>query len=142
VRIPGGFGFPFGVAAGVGATALTVAVGATAHPVRSLVALVAVVDASAVLTTLGATAATAAFCWCLQAGFVLGRQGDLVFTAESGRDALVLALSAVAAAGFAAAIRAARRRADTRPVARIPEQRRGGAVTGAAAQPALARQRD
>jgi hypothetical protein len=106
--VPGGFGFPFGVALAVVAAFGAVAAGAAGQPVLSLVAMVAVVDVIALASTTGATLATAAVCWSLQAGFVLGRHGDLVFTAQSGHDALVLGLSALAGIAFASTVRATR----------------------------------
>jgi len=106
--VPAGFGFPLGMALGVAATVLSVAAGATSVPTISLVAMVAVVDATAMVTTVRATLATAAVCWALHAGFVLGRYGGLAFTPQAGHAALVLGLCALTGLGFAAILRAAR----------------------------------
>jgi hypothetical protein len=106
--MPGGVGFPFGVVLGVATTAVAVALGATSQPILSVIALVAVVDITAMTTTVTATAATTAVCWCLHAGFVLGRHGDLVFTPQSRGDAVVLVLCALAGLALASTIRAAR----------------------------------
>jgi hypothetical protein len=106
--MPGGFGLPLGFVLGIAATVLAVAAGATNHPVLSVIVLVAVVDSLAMVTTVAATMATAALCWCLHAGFVLGRHGELVFTAQSRHDALVLGLCALAGLLFASTLRAAR----------------------------------
>jgi hypothetical protein len=106
--MPGGFGFPLGFALGIAATALALALGAAAQPILSVVAMVAVVDFTAMVTTVGATLATAAVCWCLHAGFVLGQHGELVFTAQARGDAIVLVVSALAVLAFASTVRAAR----------------------------------
>jgi len=62
---------------------------------------------------------TAATCWALYAGFVLGRAGQLVLTEPSGRALLVLLVTAVVATALGAAARlafaAARRRPDNHP---------------------------
>jgi hypothetical protein len=106
--VPAGFGFPFGVALAVVAAFGAVGVGAVGHPILSLVAVVAVVDVIAVLSTAGAALATAVVCWCVHAGFVLGRRGELAFTAQSRHDALVLVLCGLAGIVFASTLRAAR----------------------------------
>ena len=121
--VPGRFGFPLGVALGVIATVLALAIGARAQPVLLLLLMVAVVDAAAMLTTVRATLATTAVCWCLHAGVVLGEGSRLAFTPRSGRDALVLLLVALSALGFASMIRSVRPQPD--PVPYIPEQRQG-----------------
>lgn len=134
--VPGGFGFPFGVVLAVAAAFLVVAVGATGQPVLSVVAMVAVVDVIAVLSTARATLATAAVCWCLHAGFVLGRQGELAFTAQSRHDALVLLFCALGGILFSSMVRAARaplhEREYDRNVPAIPVQqpRRAAQLTG------------
>ncbi|WP_158264158.1 hypothetical protein [Amycolatopsis sp. CA-126428] len=90
------------------ATVLSVAAGAPSVPIISLVAMVAVVDATAMVTTVRATLATATVCWALHVGFVLGRHGELAFTPQAGRAAVVLGLCALTALGFASTLRAAR----------------------------------
>ncbi|MCP3805077.1 hypothetical protein NLX83_38010 [Allokutzneria sp. A3M-2-11 16] len=128
--LPGAFAFPAGVVAGVGATALLVASGATGQPVLSLLAMVAVVDTVAMMSTVRATAATAVVCWALHAGFVLGHHGELAFTARAGTDAIALVLCAVTALAFAAALRLARtplhERAPGPGTPVVPAQRRPG----------------
>ncbi|HEX6339917.1 hypothetical protein [Umezawaea sp.] len=106
--MPGGFGFPLGAVLGVTATALAVTVGATGQPILSVLALVAVVDLIALLSSVGATLATAVVCWCLHAGFVLGRHGELAFTPQSRGDAAVLLLCALTGLALASTIRATR----------------------------------
>ncbi|WP_162788267.1 hypothetical protein [Amycolatopsis albispora] len=106
--VPAGFGFPLGVVLGAAGTALAVAVGAKEAPVVSLVAMVVVVDATAMVTAARAAVATAAVCWALHSGFVLGEHAELTFTAESGRAAAVLALCVLTASGFASLLRSVR----------------------------------
>ena len=127
--VPAGFGFPLGVALGTAAMVLSVAAGATSVPIISLVAMVVVVDAVAMVTTVRATLATAVVCWALHAGFVLGRRGELVFTAQSGHAALVLGLCALTALGFASILRTARvplhEREDDPRAPNVPLPRQG-----------------
>ena len=103
--VPGTFGFPVGFASGIVATILMVAGGATRHPMWSVIALAAVVAGVSAVSTLAASASTAAVCWCLHDGFVLGRQGALISTAASGQAAVVLALTAVVVLAVAAMVR-------------------------------------
>ncbi|WP_158853900.1 hypothetical protein [Saccharothrix deserti] len=123
--VPAGFGFPLGVALGVAATLVSVGVGATRTPTVSLVAMAAVVDVIAMVTTVRATLATAAVCWALHAGFVLGRHGELALVPRSGHAALVLALCAFTALGFASTLRAVRALLHEREQPRIPGPREG-----------------
>ena len=102
-----GFAFPLGFALGIVGTALSVSVGATGWPVVSVVVLVVVTDVVAVVSTAWPTLATAVVCWCLHSGFVLGRAGELAFSAQSWHDALVLMVNAVVASVVVATIRAA-----------------------------------
>ncbi|NUT50478.1 MAG: hypothetical protein HOV94_24695 [Saccharothrix sp.] len=102
MRTPGGLGSALAVAV----TFLVVAAGATRQPVLSVVALVAVVDLIALISTPVATVATAAVCWCLHSGFVLGRLGELAFTGQSRHDALVLAGCALGGILLASTLRA------------------------------------
>ena len=103
-RLPGGFGFPLGFLASVVVTTGAVAAGATRHPTLAVLALAGVTIAIAAVSTSGATVGTAAVCWAMHAGFVLGRHGDLAFTARSTKDAVVLGAVAVIAA-LAAGVR-------------------------------------
>lgn len=93
--VPGAFGFPLGFVAAIGATLIAVAAGATGHPVRSVVVLAVAVAGVSAVTTLRAAVASAVIGWALHDGFVLGRQGDLVFTAGAGVAAAVLVATAV-----------------------------------------------
>jgi hypothetical protein len=87
-----GFGFLFGIAGGIAASSLALAGGASEQPVISVVLLVVVIDAVAVLSTMSATFATAAICWALHVWLVVGH--------PAGHDALVFALNALGAAVF------------------------------------------
>ena len=125
--VPGGLAFPAGTALAVAVTFLVVADGATSQPVISVVGLVAVVDLVAVLSTAPATLATAVVCWCLHAGFVLGRFGELTFSRQSGHDALVFAGCALGGVLLMSTLRAAvapAREHEAR-VPAIPRQRPG-----------------
>jgi hypothetical protein len=106
VPVPGGFGFPLGVALGVLVTFAAVATGATGHPERAVVGLAVAVALTATVTTAAATLGTALICWLLLAGFVTGREGQLGLTAQSGRAAVALAVTAI---GCVVVVAAARR---------------------------------
>ncbi|MEV6238635.1 hypothetical protein [Lentzea sp. NPDC051838] len=88
--MPFGIGFPLGAVLACATTFLVVVSGAASQPVLSVLALAAVIGFIAVTSTISATLATAAVAWCLHAGFVLGRLGDLELSARSAHDALVL----------------------------------------------------
>ncbi|USX53912.1 hypothetical protein [Lentzea sp. HUAS12] len=105
--VPGGFAFFSGSALAAVVVLLLVAVGVRSEPVLSVVALVAVVDLVAVTSRAWAALATVVVCWCLHSGFVLGRLGDLTFTARSGHDALVLGGCALGAVLLVSTLRAA-----------------------------------
>lgn len=96
--LPRGFGFPLGLVVGILVTAAAIAAGATSHPAESLIALTVAVAVVSAITTAGAALGTALVCWALDSGFVLGRQGDLVFTGAALQAAAVLVLTAVAVA--------------------------------------------
>jgi hypothetical protein len=100
-----GFGFPLGFCGAVAAALAAVAAGATGHHAYSLLALAAVVAVVAAKASLRAAFGTAAVAWGLQAGFVIGRAGQVVFDAESARDAAVF-LGAGLAAGAWVLLRA------------------------------------
>lgn len=123
--VPGGFGFPLGFAAGIVATGLAVASGATGHPAWSVGLLALTVAVVSALTSTPAALGTALVCWCLHDGFVLGRRGDLVLTSASARAAAVLLLAALAAVAIATAVRLRRLGQAGRmvPVVRIPAPR-------------------
>lgn len=123
--VPGGFGFALGFLAGIVATTVVVAAGATGHPGWSVAALAVAVAGVSGVTTPSAAIATAMVCWCLHDGFVLGRYGDLVFTAGSAGSAVVLLSAAVIALVAASAVRTARDRRVMVANARwrIPAQR-------------------
>lgn len=111
IFLPGGFGFPLGFGAGIGVTMVAVAAGAASHHVWSVLALAATTAAVSSVTTVPAALATAAACWCLHSGFVLGRYGQLVFT----REALEAAALFVVAALLAVTVRPEPRPARGRP---------------------------
>jgi hypothetical protein len=113
----GGFGFPSGCVAAVAAVIAARVAGPS--PWYALVTLGLVVLATARWTTALAAFGVAVVAWALDAGFVLGRLGTLVFDAASAWSALVLALAL--ALGLLAAFL-------TRPPVRIPAPRRPGAV--------------
>ncbi|ANZ35885.1 hypothetical protein BBK82_07100 [Lentzea guizhouensis] len=73
----------------------------------SVIAMVAVVNLVAMTSRAWAALATAAVCWCLHSGFVLGSLGVLTFTARSGHDALVIAGCALGAILLVSTLRAA-----------------------------------
>jgi hypothetical protein len=133
--VPGAFAFFLGAALAAAMTFGLVAAGARSQPVMSVVGLVAVVDLVAVFSTAGATLATAALCWCLHSGFVLGRLGELTFTAKSGHDALVLAGCALGGILLVSTLRAAtaplHEREYDKNVPAIPGQRAPRALTPA-----------
>ncbi|MTD56229.1 hypothetical protein [Amycolatopsis pithecellobii] len=107
--VSGRFGFPLGFAAGIGATILMVAAGATARPGWSVAMLVVVVAGIAALSTPAAAFGTAVLAWCLHDGFVLGRHGNLVFTPAAGAVAAIFAGAALVAITIAALVRLSRR---------------------------------
>jgi hypothetical protein len=111
--VPGAFGFPLGAAAATLVTIAAVAAGATDHPAAAMIALAVCVAAVAVVTTPAATLGTAAVCWLLQAGFVVGREGAVSVTTRSGREAAVLAAVAVGAIAVTGAVRLLRSRYAT-----------------------------
>jgi hypothetical protein len=80
---------------GIAATMLVVATGATSQPVLSVIAMVAVVNLIALISTWWAALGTAVVCWFLHDGFVLGRHGDLALTGQAGHDALVIGFDAL-----------------------------------------------
>ncbi len=123
--VRGGFGLPLGVALGIVVTFAAVAAGATGHPERAVIGLAVAVALTAGLTTVAATLGTAVICWFLLAGFVVGREGQVSFAAQSDRAAAVLAGTAIGCAAVVALIRWAwpRLRATTGvPTAPSPRQ--------------------
>jgi hypothetical protein len=109
-----GFGYPLGFVGAVAATVISVAAGAAGHHVYAAVALTLVVAGVAATTSLRAALGTAVVAWGLQAGFVIGRIGRLVFDAESARDAVVFTAAGLLVGGVAAALHTAR--AHTAPL--------------------------
>lgn len=119
--VPGAFGFPLGFVATIGATLIAVAVGATGYPIRSVVLLAVAVAAVSAVTTLRAAVVTAVFGWGLHDGFVLGRQGDLVFTVNAGVALAILVATAVTVVAVAGAVRIALARQPAQaPVLPVP----------------------
>jgi hypothetical protein len=108
-------GYPVGFVAGIAVTTAAVAAHGSGHPWWTFTAVAGAAAAVAAGATLRAGLATAAFCWALYAGFVLGRHGELALTGESLRAALLLAAIATLAVAVATAVRARGRVA--RPVA-------------------------
>lgn len=106
----GWVGYPLGFVTAVTVTNVTVAAHATSHPLWSVAALAVTAAAIAALTTLPAALATAAVCWMLHAGFVLGRHGDLELSPASAATAALLAAVTVVAYGAGVAARAGLRR--------------------------------
>lgn len=103
--VPGGFGLPLGFTAGIFVTTVAVAAGATSRPGWSVAALAVTVAGVSAVTTPAAALGTAAVCWCVHDGFVLGRRGDLVFTAASAEAAALLIATALAVVALAALVR-------------------------------------
>ncbi|MFI7117355.1 hypothetical protein [Amycolatopsis sp. NPDC049868] len=85
--------YPLGFAGALAAAFLARAGDGSPQPLVSVVLMVAVIDAVALLGTARAAFATAAICWILHSWLVLGH--------PSGHDALVFALNALGATGFA-----------------------------------------
>lgn len=95
---------PLGFAGALAAVFLAQAGSVSPQPFVSMLLIVAVIDAVALFSTARATFATATICWVLHSWLVLGQ--------PSGHDALVFALNALGATGFAFLSRDARRRGD------------------------------
>ncbi|AIG76098.1 Putative membrane protein [Amycolatopsis japonica] len=91
--------YPLGFA-GAPAAAFLARAGGSPQPLVSVLLMVAVIDAIALLGTARAAFVTATICWLLHSWLVLGH--------PSGRDALVFALNSLGATGFAALSRNAR----------------------------------
>lgn len=121
----GWVGYPLGFVAAVAVTIVTVAAHATVHPLWSVVALTVTAAAVATVTTLPAALATAAVCWMLHAGFVLGRHGDLQLSTASAAVAALLAVVTVVAHGAGVVGRRA-----VAPAGRLPHD--GGSQAPAA----------
>ena len=117
-----------GVVLGIAATTLVVAVGANSQPVLSVIAMVAVVNLIALISTWRAALATAVVCWFLHDGFVLGRHGDLALIGQAGHDALVIGFDALGVLLLVSLLRAAlapmlHRRDGDSSAPRLPVQR-------------------
>lgn len=97
-------GFPLGFAGALAAAFLARAGSVSPQPFFSVILMVAVIDAVALCSTARAAFATTAVCWILHSWLVLGH--------PSGHDALVFALNALGATGFAFLSREAWRRGD------------------------------
>lgn len=114
----GGFGFPFGCVAAVGALIAADVAGATGQPWYALVTLGAVVLLTAFRSSVTAAIGVAVVAWALDSGFVLGRAGELAFDAASALAAAVLGVAVLAGLLAAVVARLPRR------VVRIPAPRR------------------
>lgn len=121
--VSGWAGYPLGFSAATLVTIGAVATHATSHPERALIPLAVAAAAIATVTSLRAAIATAAVCWALHTGFVLGRHGDLALAAPSAVAATLIGAATLAAFALALAVRAVHR-----PTARfaIPAPRRAG----------------
>jgi uncharacterized membrane protein len=97
----GWLGYPVGFVAAIVVMTAAVAAHGTDHPLWTLTVLAGTEAVIAALATLRAGVASAAFCWAVYAGFVVGRGGELALTGASLRAAVVLV--AVTVAAFAAA---------------------------------------
>ena len=124
--VSGWTGYPLGFAAAVAVTVVAVAAHGTEHPQWTLTALSGAAVVIATVATLHAALASAAVSWALYAGFVLGRRGELTFTAASGTAAAVLGAAVVLGYVVALSVRYARRTVAA-PVT-IPAPRRASAT--------------
>ncbi|RSM70425.1 hypothetical protein DL991_37865 [Amycolatopsis sp. WAC 01375] len=106
---------PLGFAGALAAAFLAQAGSVSPQPFVSVLLMVAVIDAVALFSTARAAFATAVICWVLHSWLVLGH--------PSGHDALVFALNALGATGFAFLSRDVRRGGD-------PDLRRVSVVSG------------
>jgi hypothetical protein len=93
-----GFGYAIGFTAATLVTLAAVAAGATHHPGWALLALAGVTGVLGVAAGWSAGLLTAAICWGMDAGFILGREGRLTFDRQSEVAAVVLCAVLVAAA--------------------------------------------
>jgi hypothetical protein len=82
-RIPGPVGSAAGFAAGIVATIIASGAGAIGQPGVGLAIVALAVAAVSALTTVAGALATAAQCWLLYAGFIMGRSGNLVLNDSS-----------------------------------------------------------
>ncbi|WP_410599706.1 hypothetical protein [Amycolatopsis sp. lyj-90] len=96
--------FPLGFAGALTAAMLTKAGVVSPQPFVSVILMVAVIDAVALFSTARATFVIAALCWILHSWLVLGH--------PSGHEALLFALNALGATGFAFLSREAWHRGD------------------------------
>jgi mannose/fructose/N-acetylgalactosamine-specific phosphotransferase system component IIC len=103
--VSGWIGYPLGFLATVVVTIGAVAVQGTAHPDWVLGGLAVTVALVSAVTVLRAALATASVAWALQAGFVLGRHGELVFTPRSLVAMVVLVSVAFGVYGVSLAVR-------------------------------------
>jgi hypothetical protein len=123
--VNGRVGYPGGFTATVIVTVVAVAAHGTEHPYGVLTALAVTVAVVGAVTTLPATVASAAVAWALQAGFVLGRHGELEFTVTSLAAAAVLVAAAVLAYTTALAVRYVRRPTEVDNPVRLGTHRWG-----------------
>jgi hypothetical protein len=87
---------------------VAIGAGAAEHHLYSLAALAVVLAAISAVTTTGAALGSAVIAWALQDGFVLGREGQLVFSAEAASTAAVLVVIALISVGSGTAVRTVR----------------------------------
>ena len=113
--LSGWTGYPLGFVAAIAVTLGAVAGHGADYPQWSLGAL-------AVTAATIAALATAALCWALDAGFVLGRHGSLAFTAASARAVAVLAVAALAGYTVASVVRLLRARPERVVAVPVPRE--------------------
>jgi len=118
-----GTGFPVGFCAATVVTCLAIAAGGTDHPQWTLAALAGTAAVIAAVTTTPAALSTAAVCWAMHSGFVLGRRGELVFTADAAVAAVVVAAAALLGLTVGTVLRLRVREQVARRIT-IPVQRR------------------
>ncbi|SHG58299.1 hypothetical protein [Streptoalloteichus hindustanus] len=99
-RLAGGYGSALGFGVGVLTTTAAVAAGAAGAPLLGLTALAVAVFAVSAVTTLPGAVLTAAQCWGLHAGFVLGRAGAIAVDGPAARAAAVLLAAALLGTGL------------------------------------------
>ncbi|MET0136568.1 MAG: hypothetical protein ABW215_23515 [Kibdelosporangium sp.] len=107
-RIAGLLGSAAGFAAGIFATIIAALAGAGGRPEIGLAAMALAVAVVSAVTTIVGALATAAQCWLLYGGFIVGRSGHLVLNDSSVEVAALFGLVALAATtlGSGRAIRA------------------------------------
>jgi hypothetical protein len=99
-RIAGPLGSAAGFAAGIVATIVAALAGAAGRPGIGLATMALAVAAVSAVTTVVGALATAAQCWLLYGGFIVGRSGSLVLNDSSIEIAGLFGIVALAATGL------------------------------------------